>query len=679
MEEAATSVVTYLRANLGGGEEGERSVALARFYRTQPFEELEPELQEVVEDLAAARRGQDLRGITCLVLVASVGDLPGWCDRRSSRRHRAIPLAGQDLAGQYPIVSQLVADLGIDPDQGGDGGPRLFRRLEKDRFGVFHVPEALGSPYVPDQDSFVIPHRISSVLGFGSGLPDGSRFAVVLFSRTPVPPGTADSFSAIALGTKLAVLPFTWGPLLASDPVPHLGPSRRLTLERARSETLVQLLQVRQEAVVDQALRLERVAAEAGRKAEDLTRSRQALDAEVARKAAILDAALDAIITIEASGRVVEFNRAAESTFGYRREEALGREVAELIVPPRLRAAHRAGLARHMRTGEGPMLDRRVETWAQRKDGSELPVELAVTMVGRPGPPLFTGHLRDITDRRRAEAEAAASRERLAHVARTLQESLLAPVLPAVPRTGLACAYRPAGPGEEPGGDFYDVFEVAGDDWALVLGDVMGKGTEAAALTALVRYTIRAAAMRARRPVTVLRMLNEAVHRQNPERFCTLAYARLRTSGERLRLTLASGGHPPPLLVRADGGVAVMDTNGMLVGPFPRWEGSQQSVALGEGDAVVFYSDGVSEARRGRETFGLGRLRALVSELASSSAHSFAEAIRRAVVDFSGEPADDLAVLVLQALRPTGPSKGGRGPAPSWRREGDEREPGVEQ
>jgi diguanylate cyclase (GGDEF)-like protein/PAS domain S-box-containing protein len=122
-----------------------------------------------------------------------------------------------------------------------------------------------------------------------------------------------------------------------------------------------------------------------------------------AREAAILDAALDAIVTMDADGRVVEFNPAAERIFGYRREQAIGREMAELIVPPRLREAHRAGVAAAAAGGGGAVIGKRITLPAQRADGSEFPAELTITRLEIDGRQLFTGHLRDVTDRVEAE------------------------------------------------------------------------------------------------------------------------------------------------------------------------------------------------------------------------------------------------------------------------------------
>jgi PAS domain S-box-containing protein len=131
----------------------------------------------------------------------------------------------------------------------------------------------------------------------------------------------------------------------------------------------------------------------------------EALRTSQARKTAFFRSALDCIISIDHEGRVLEFNRAAERTFGYREDEAVGKELASLIIPPALREQHRQGLARYLDTGEGPVLDRRVEMTGLRSDGTELPIELTVTRLLVEGPPVFTAHLRDITERKQLEKQ----------------------------------------------------------------------------------------------------------------------------------------------------------------------------------------------------------------------------------------------------------------------------------
>src|ERR1700692_4587565 len=117
----------------------------------------------------------------------------------------------------------------------------------------------------------------------------------------------------------------------------------------------------------------------------------------------ILDTALDCIITMDADGRVLEFNPAAERVFGFSRQEAVGKELAELIIPPRMREQHRRGLAHFLKTGEGPVIGRRIEIEGLRKDGSEILVGLAITAIKTDEAPVFTAYLRDVTERKRAE------------------------------------------------------------------------------------------------------------------------------------------------------------------------------------------------------------------------------------------------------------------------------------
>jgi PAS domain S-box-containing protein len=149
----------------------------------------------------------------------------------------------------------------------------------------------------------------------------------------------------------------------------------------------------------------------ARRHAEDEVRASES------RLRAMLESALDAVVTMDGRGRILGWNHAAETTFGYRADEAVGRDMADLIVPAALRAAHRNGLARFLETGHAVVLDRRLELTGMHKNETEFPVELTITRIGLPGPPTFTGYLRDISDRKQAEEELRASRARLVEVA----------------------------------------------------------------------------------------------------------------------------------------------------------------------------------------------------------------------------------------------------------------------
>ncbi len=250
-----------------------------------------------------------------------------------------------------------------------------------------------------------------------------------------------------------------------------------------------------------------------------------------------------------------------------------------------------------------------------------------------------------------AVGQAQREARRSTALARTLQESLLAPVLPHVPGLELASCYRAAGAGGELVGDFFDVFPGAGDDWHVVIGDVCGKGVEAAKLTALARYTLRAAALHGGGPSAMLGELNDALRRQLPRggTYLTALVATVCPSQGRAAVRLALAGHPPALLRRADGVVCEQGRPGSLLGVFATPTLRDVALELGPGDALVLHTDGVTDARRGEERFGEARLRDAVAESVRPSAAALAAALESAVAGFSDGPADDdLALLVLR-------------------------------
>jgi PAS domain S-box-containing protein len=238
------------------------------------------------------------------------------------------------------------------------------------------------------------------------------------------------------------------------------------------------------------------------------------------------------------------------------------------------------------------------------------------------------------------------------HIASTLQRSLLPPKLPHVPGIELAAHYRAVGRGLEVGGDFYDVFALGDDSYGIVIGDVCGKGPEAAAVTGLARHTVRAAALHAHSPAEVLARLNESVFGEyDGSTFCTVAYGRIEPDSTHRRLRLVSGGHPLPLQLHSDGAVEPIGSFGTLVGIFPDADFEDVDVRLEPGDAVLFYTDGLAEGLAGQLVPGEEHLLTLLSGCAGRDAEEIASAIEDAVTD-AGETADrdDIAFLVIRIL-----------------------------
>ena len=232
-------------------------------------------------------------------------------------------------------------------------------------------------------------------------------------------------------------------------------------------------------------------------------------------------------------------------------------------------------------------------------------------------------------------------------VAAMLQRALLPYELPEIPSVELASHYDTA-QRTDIGGDFYDVIATNGG-WTLVLGDVCGKGLEAASLTSLARHTVRAAALRSSDPAEVLAVLNDALlEHEAPESFCTAVCAHLVVEDAGIRLDLATGGHPPPMVMRADGEVEQPDCSGMLIGLFDTLELEPTSVVLGPDELAVFYTDGLTEARRGYQQFGSQRLRGVLRESRSLSTEALLKHVHATVEAYQDEQSDDMAMLALR-------------------------------
>lgn len=256
-------------------------------------------------------------------------------------------------------------------------------------------------------------------------------------------------------------------------------------------------------------------------------------------------------------------------------------------------------------------------------------------------------------------------------IARALQDSLLPGVLPEVSGVQLGARYRPAGQGLDVGGDFYDAFQADTNWWVFAVGDVCGHGVEAASLTGLARHTIRSAAMSGVMPSAVLRHLNSMLLQQSAEsaarhddddtlvtpRFCTVLVGAVQQTDDTIDVMLCSAGHPLPLVRRSSDTVEPVGVPGTLLGVTEDVVLTDVMVHLTPGESLVCYTDGVTERRRGRRSFGDEGVVATMLRGKGLSAAELAQRVENDSVTFiDEEPADDMAVLVLKAVAPNGNS-----------------------
>jgi sigma-B regulation protein RsbU (phosphoserine phosphatase) len=223
--------------------------------------------------------------------------------------------------------------------------------------------------------------------------------------------------------------------------------------------------------------------------------------------------------------------------------------------------------------------------------------------------------------------------------------------LPQVPGLDIAALYNAGGEGAEVGGDFYDVFPTGACDsgWAAVMGDVCGKGADAAALSALARHSIRAANVNLRKPRRILAFLNQLVLQGDYHRFITVAYCRMKFVEGGVQITLGRAGHPPPLVLRRDGTVEAVGKPGTLIGVTPDPKLADQVIKVLPGESLVLYTDGITEARGLEGQFGQDRLETELGRCAGKSAQQIADHLEEVVEAFQTERShDDMAILVIR-------------------------------
>ncbi|CAG6397639.1 SpoIIE family protein phosphatase [Streptomyces cocklensis] len=364
-------------------------------------------------------------------------------------------------------------------------------------------------------------------------------------------------------------------------------------------------------------------------------------------------------------GRIAKANATLLDWLGYRRSDLVGRRhFSDLLT---------VGGRLYYETHFGPLLRMQGEVSGvalelKAADGSRLPVMVTSKVkTGIDGQPLLIRTtVFEARDRRayetellRARREADQERDRLKLLNATLQTTLLPPALANVPGLDVSAYYHIAS-ADEVGGDFYDLFPLATGTWGLFLGDVCGKGATAAAVTSLARYTLRAAAVYDPDPAAVLANLNTVLnHEYNGDdpRFCTVVFGLLTPDADRggFHIVLASGGHPPALMMRADGTADFLPTpGGQLIGVLPDAHIATATVHLAPGDTLLLYTDGLTEARTaagGEDRYGDDALLAFIRDLAPSTASDTIGAVRVLLGTFGTGVDDDTAVLAVHVPR----------------------------
>ena len=239
--------------------------------------------------------------------------------------------------------------------------------------------------------------------------------------------------------------------------------------------------------------------------------------------------------------------------------------------------------------------------------------------------------------------------EESTRVASVLQQHLRPPALPEIAGLRLAARYRPAAEHLDIGGDFYDVIG-QDDDWLVALGDVCGKGVEAAAVTGQARQSIRTAAYFDRHPPAVLSALNTVLHESVATQFVTVLCARLRPhhDGSHADLDLATAGHPAPLVLRADGRVDQVEVYGMAAGLVAEMRYGAATLRLDRGDTMLMFTDGIDEARASAGQYGMDRLHSLLPAYAGAPPEVVCEAVERDVMEYlDGRAHDDMALFAV--------------------------------
>lgn len=350
----------------------------------------------------------------------------------------------------------------------------------------------------------------------------------------------------------------------------------------------------------------------------------------------LLESAPDGILLVDSGGHIMLVNAEAEKMFGYTEDELLGKPV-EILIPERFRdihVQHRADYAAAPRTrpmGIG------LELYGLRRDGRDFPVEISLSPVQTKVGLLIMAIVRDITEYKREH-----------FIAETLQKAMLAPGAENVSGISIASAYLSASAEAQVGGDLFDVFTIRPGLVGVAIGDVSGKGMEAAMHTALAKYALRVYAYEDPDPCSVLKNVNGVVYRESGiDEFTTLFFGVLDVKAG--AFSFANAGHMPPLyFAYGSREVSELTAGGVPLGVLPEAQYEQNTIELRSGDRMMFYTDGVTDARDGKGFYGLENLMEFFRYRGLESPSDFVTHLTRTLQEWSGQHLhDDIAVLLI--------------------------------
>ncbi|MGZ8164692.1 MAG: PAS domain S-box protein [Methylobacter sp.] len=369
----------------------------------------------------------------------------------------------------------------------------------------------------------------------------------------------------------------------------------------------------------------------------------------------IIESSLSAIVIMNSYGIIIDWNHQSEKMFGWLRMEAIGRRLDELIIPLRFRSAHRQGLKDFLYSGKGPFLNRQIEHVALRRDGSEFPVEFSVSPLKLGNAYIFSGFIHDITARKAAERQIRQAQVNLAiaqseiKIAHQIQASLL-PSAPIKSEhfeiTGFCL------PAHQVGGDYFDYFFRNKDHLDMVIADVSGHSVGPALFMVEARSAIRTQASGTGTPSQTLKILNNFLFKDldKADFFITLFYLQYDITTH--QLSFANAGHPPPLLLSPfQSECRQLDADGLILGIRENVVFEEKTTSLSQGDLILFYTDGLTEAENVQgEFFGIKRVSEIFIHYAPQGPQAIIDALLEQLKQFCQSESfkDDVTLMIFK-------------------------------